>query len=255
MDAIYSEYNPGAIAVGSFLEDKEVLNIYVAGVVSPLENDYTYKTYIDYKQGCKEISETLKDKGIKKIGMLKVNQEFAELCKIGLKEVYPDLVVESYNPGETNLRTALLKLTSEDSEAIVNVAFPDDTLTSIRQLRELGSDIIYAGVSDGIPFSLIEEKSPLLDNIIVFGMPDVSEEFALNVGEEVLAYPPYALGYLHTKQIVRALVECDKDLVCSMQELDSSKPDSIIGFQGFNDRVAIFDMPIQEWNGNEFVDI
>ena len=37
VDAIYAEFNPAAISVGSFLKDKKLLYVYDAAVISPLK--------------------------------------------------------------------------------------------------------------------------------------------------------------------------------------------------------------------------
>lgn len=77
VDAIYVDFNPAAISVGSFLIGKDLLFVYDAAVVSPLEgNPGAYKTYLDYREGCKQVSQKFLSEGVEEMGVLKVNLEF-----------------------------------------------------------------------------------------------------------------------------------------------------------------------------------
>ena len=58
VDAIYAEFNPAAISVGSLVKDKNILFVYDAAPTSPLKDSpYTYKTYLNYQEGCREIAK------------------------------------------------------------------------------------------------------------------------------------------------------------------------------------------------------
>ena len=125
VDGVYAEFNPAAISAGSFLKGKDVLYIYDAAIISPLENNpYAYKTYLDYKEGCRQISSKFREEGIEKMGVLKVNLEFGEICLEGAEEVYGENVsVEAYNLGDQDFKTQILKLNQEGVGAIINVGF------------------------------------------------------------------------------------------------------------------------------------
>jgi len=71
--------------------------------------------------------------------------------------------------------------------------------------------------------------------------------------KEIFAYEPVAIGYLHTMQMGKALNECKLDIACAREKVGNSEPSNIIGFKGFTDRVAQFDIQIQEWQDGEFV--
>src|SRR3990172_2543749 len=88
VDAIYADFNPAAIAISSFLKDKNKLFVYDAAVTSPLKDSTNnFKTYLDYQEGCKGVATKFKNQGVAKIGYLKLNLEAGELCGAGIQEV------------------------------------------------------------------------------------------------------------------------------------------------------------------------
>jgi ABC-type branched-subunit amino acid transport system substrate-binding protein len=252
VDAIYAEYTPAAMAISSFLQDKNILFLYDAAIESPLEtSDNYYKTYIDYKANCKKAATRLKDEGVTSIGLLKMNLEFAELCKQGLEEVYPDLQVESYNPGEKDFRTMLNKM--KDVEAVFNPAFPGEVQASLKQIKELGMDMKFVTNYDSLQGDFINKNPGVLENVYIFGFPEVSQEFLRRIDSEIAAPEAAAVAYIHLKQMTEAVNACNDDLECVKQEMNNAKASDIVGFEGFENRIAIFEMPIKKWEGNSFV--
>src|SRR3989344_2255851 len=134
VDALYADFNPGAIATASVLKGKDKLFVYDAAIESPLaDSPYTFKTYLDYRAGCAALAKKFKDADISTIGYLKVNLEFGELCLEGLKSVYGDFVIaEGYILGDLDFRTQLTKLKAKDVGAIVNVGFEGDSYNTLR---------------------------------------------------------------------------------------------------------------------------
>ena len=252
VDAVYSEFAPAAHAVSSFLQDKEILHVYDAAVDSLLsDSDLNYRTYIDYRENCLESALYLKRKGVERVGMLKMNLEFAELCKQGVLEVYPDAVVFSYNPGEKDFRTMLAKMNGV--EAVFNPSFSGEAQASLVHMHELGFDIYLVVPSDALLGGFVESNKNLLDKVVTFGFPDVGQDFLDRLPEGVVAPEAAAVAYTHLMQMARAIDQCGEDLVCVREKMDSSVASDEIGFQGFRDRRAVFDVPIKQWNGSGFV--
>ncbi len=261
VDAIYSEFNPAAIAVTSFLKDKEILHLYDAAPTSPLvETPNAYKTYIDYKVSCEKTAEILKSRGIERVAVLKLNMEFGDLCLEGLRNIYPNAVSESYNMGEKDFRSILLKLKQSNPEAIYNVSYQPETLASLRTIRELGLKVTFASLTEIISPDIIDAYSDDLEGSVLFGLPNVSSDFAQRLQKEfpnqtISNYQAAALAYIHLKQMAHALNDCNKELVCVKKELDEASPDRTIAFKGFTNRIAVFDTLIQEWKDGKLVDI
>ncbi|MDP1814595.1 MAG: ABC transporter substrate-binding protein [Leadbetterella sp.] len=260
--AIFSEFNPAAISITSFTKDKDVLHLYNAAPVSPLvESDNVYKSYLDYEYSCEKTATLLKNRGVNKVGMLKANLEFGDLCLKGVKKVFKEnTYVESYNPGNTDFRTLLTKLASNDVEAIFNISFQPETLTSLKTMDELGIKATFVGLSETITPEIVADYAKALEGSIMFGLPSVDEEFIVKVKA---AYPDKTIGanqaiaiaYMHAKQLANALDKCSGDIACAKEKLDVLENDSIIGFTGFQNRIAGFQTLIQEWQDGKFIDI
>lgn len=253
VNSIYAEFNPAAISVGSFLKDKNKLLVYDAAVTSPLrESDNFYKTYLDYQKGCKAIASKFKEQGVSKLGMLKVNLEFGEICFAGAKEIYGNnLFSESYNLGDTDFATQVLKLKNDGIGAMINTGFEGDTLNALKALRNLIFKIPYGTVDDTITDNVKKQYASELKATWSFGFKDVSSDFEKKVNIEssgrVLSYYGAAIAYTHIKQMVKSLAKCGDDLLCAKKEMNDQSGDSTVGFIGFKDRIANFDMAIKQY--------
>ena len=259
VDALYSEFNPAAIAVTSYAKNRDVLHLYDAASVSPLADDeYVYKTYIDYTTSCNRAATLAKNRGVERMGVLEIGQEIGVLCRDGVQQVFgTSTYVETYQVGDTDFRSQLTKLKSHDVQAVINVSFQPETLASLRQVRELDPDLLFLGVSDAVSPDIVDEYGDFLEGAIMFGLPAVSDEFRALVDTvgEVSDYSAAALAYIHTKQLAEVLHACADDLICARNKLGEAKPEPFAGFLGFTDRVAGFDVRIVEWKDGQFVDI
>lgn len=253
VEAIYSEFAPAGVTTSSYIKDKDVIHIYDAALESILdETPNNYKSYVDYQTNCKEVAQYLKNQGIEKVGLLEMNLEFAELCRFGLEEVYDDVIVEKYNPGETDFRTMLAKI--KDVEAIFNPAFPAEVQNSIIQKYQLGIDAYFITNSDAISKEFEEDLSQISEKVITFGFPEVDSEFLSRLDKGVPAPEASAVAYTHLTQLAKALDSCDnKDMVCIKSKLDNAIPTKEIGFKGFKDRSAVFDFNLKQWDDGKFV--
>ena len=258
---IYSEFNPPAIAISSLIKGSDILHVYDAAPISPLkDNPLVYKSYIDYVEGCRETARYLKNSGVTSIGVLRANVEFGELCEEGVKQVFgAGTVVEPYNLGTTDFRSALLKLSKARVGAIINASFPTEVMSALKQMRELDIAIPYATESDSISDDAIAREASFLEGVVAFGLPPASEAFVSRLHSELprenAGFPPAAaLGYIHAKHMAHALLAC-KEATCIRSSMDRSPAESVIAFQGFKDHVAQFSMPIQVFRGGAFVEV
>ncbi len=250
VDAIYAEFNPGAIAVGSYLKDKHIPFIYEAAAVSPLKDNLLfYKTYLNYREGCRSIAQKFKDEGAVKIGVLKVNLEFGEICQNGVVEVYGNnMISEGYNLGDTDFRTQLLKLNSQGAQAVINVGFEGDTANTLKVIKNLKYDLRYGTVDDSITNNVLKNYKSELEGAWTFGFKDISPDFQ-NKLKKYNVSSPYgaALAYTHLKQLVEALSKCGDDITCVSQSLDRSPADNAIGFIKYVNHIADLNMNIRKY--------
>jgi len=261
---IYSEFNPASIAVSSFLENKNVFHLYDSAAMSPLsKGPYNFKTYLDYQDSCADVSKYIKEnRGIKRVGVLKMNIEHGELCLKGIQDVFglENVFVESYNPGITDYRSLINKIKNKNIDAIFHASFQPETLASLRQLDELGINALFIGLAETITPDVAKEYSNLIMDDIFFGLPMIENDLVqridvANGDKSVADYNAAALGYLHMLQLGRALDNCNQDNECIAEYLLKSDPVESVGFRGFKDRVAKFDNRIVQFTKDNFVEV
>jgi ABC-type branched-subunit amino acid transport system substrate-binding protein len=259
VDAIYSEFNPAAVSVSSFLENRDVFHMYAASVVSPLEsNPDMYKTYLDYRESCKEMATVLQSEGVERVGLMKVSLEFGNLCLEGIEAVYSDnVVVKSFDSGANDLRTQITQLSNSDAETIVVPALKPDTKLFVRQSQQLGINTNFAILKETVDSSMVQDYSDHLENSYVFGLPTVADDFRQKINSEydtpVGDLQAAALGYLHTKQIANAMSECENaSKECVADQVSQAQPDDIIGFKGFDGQIAVFDTVVKKFSNGKF---
>ncbi len=253
VDAMYVEFNPGAIVAASIFKDRSIPMIYDAAITSPLkESEYFFKTYLDFQAGCRTIAQKFKDEGMKKIGMLKINLEAGELCFLGVKEVFGDeVVVEGYNMGDTDFRTQILKIKNSGVTAVINAAFEDGTYNTLKVIHDLGYNLKFGTVDDTITEKITSAYGKELKGAWTFGFRDVGDGFKSKV--DALAkrsfgtYYGAAIAYTHVTQLAQALAVCDKETKCVTNKIANSTASSIIGFRGFENRIANLDMQTKQY--------
>lgn len=254
VDAMYVDLNVGAITAGSVLQDKNILYLYDAAVESPLASSPTrFKTYLDFKGGCQAMATQFKNNGVKTMGILKVSSESGELCAEGVKSVFGEnAVVESYNLGDTDFRTQLLKFKSKNVQAFTNVGFEGDILNTLSAMKQSNFEVPFGTVTDSITPKVISMHGAEMKGSLSFGFSDVDQNLVAkfvkaNGGKELSSNYAAALGYIHTKQIAKALSVCKKDVACASKAFASSNPEESIGFQSFAKNIAQFKMEIKKY--------
>lgn len=253
VNGLYAEFNPAAISAGSFVKDKSLLYTYDAAVTSPLDgNPLAFKTYLDYQAGCKAIAEKFQSEGITKVGFLKVNLEFGDLCQAGLKEVFgAQLSSEAYTLGDTDFKTQILKFKTAGVGAVVNVGFEGDTLNTLKAMKEQNLKVPYGSVDDTITSNVTTQYATEMKGAWTFGFAKVDPTFSAKIKQEtdktLSTEFAAAIAYTHLKQMVKALDKCNNDTTCAASEMANSTADGTIGFNMFTDRIANLDMTVKQY--------
>ncbi len=244
VDAFYVEFNPGTYTVSPFLKDKNKIMLYDASPTSPLlESDNYFKTYLDYEKGCEQMANKFKLDGVTKIASLQPKIEFGDLCTKGVQKVFTNATVENYNLGDDS-KNLVTKLNQQGIEAIINTGFEADTANILKAIGETNSKIRIGVTTDTLTPTVKKQYSKELKGSYNFGFGAISNEFINKVkaiDPSVTSYDAAALGYIHAKQLVTSLVDCQKELNCTKDKISKSKPESIIPFQNFVDRKANFE--------------
>ncbi len=253
VNAVYAEFNPAAVSIGSFMKSQNKVFVYDAAVTSPLDgNNNAFKTYLDYQAGGKAVAEKFKAEGITKMGVLKVNLEAGDLFLKGVKEVYgDDTIVESYDLGATDLSTQVLKLKEAGAGAVLTSAFEADTLAALKAMQTLEYHVPYGTVDDSITDNVKTKYPNEIKGAWTFGFPDVNADFEAklkaNSTKTLATEYGAAITYTHVKQMVEALDQCKNDTVCASGKIAKSAPDNTIGFNKFVNQIADLNMVIKNY--------
>lgn len=266
VDAVYSELNPTAASVSSFVKNFNTINIYNDAPVSLLrQGSNIYKTHIDYEEGCQRAAGLLQQRGVQKVGVLKINLEVGDLCEQGIRKVFRDKAfAQPYDPGTSDFGPHLLKLKKENIQALFNISPPKETFASLKNSRELGVNVTFVGALESASPEIIKQNSSFLEGTIFFGFSPsllpggagfeekLKKEFP---DKNVSSYAAAALVYIHSKQLVRTFKECNKDQECVKVKMEQAPADPSLGFMGFVNRAAKFNISVQEWKNGQFVEI
>lgn len=253
VQGLYAELNPAAVAAGSVVKDKDVLFLYDAAIESPLASSpTTFKTYLDFKKGCAEMAAQFKNQGITNVGVLQTKLEFSELCSEGIKSVLgPNVAIETYNVGDQDVRTQILKLKSKNVKAVINAGFEGDVISTLSAMQKSNLKVPFGTVTDSMTDKVIAAYPAETKGSISFGFKDVDQKLidrlvASNNGKVLGNNYAAALGYFHMKQLARSLSACRGNVQCAGVKLAASPQDDSVGFQKYVNRIANLDILVKQ---------
>jgi len=167
---------------------------------------------------------------------------------------------ETFNPGTTDFRTMLTKLKGEGAQAIFVGSFSTDQITALKNMRTLGMNIPFVGTTDLDTPEVISQNNELLQGVVVFGLPVVSQVFLDKVhaafpGRNITNEQAAGLAYVHLKQMAEALSACGDNMDCVRSHMDNAVPAPDIGFHGFKAHIADFDVLINQFQDGKFIKV
>ena len=255
VDGLYAEFNPATYAITPYLKnlkDNNTLFMYYAAPTSPLDElPYAFKSYFDYAKGCKDLAQKYKSQGIEKMGVLKVNMEFGEICNTAIKGVYgSNTITESYDALSADYKTQVLKLKNADVGAIINVAFEGDTITSFKAMKENNFIVPYGTVSDSVGNDTKSAYPDMIKNVTTFGYIDLDPAFSARVkqvagNKSLTSEYPAAEAYIQIMNMVKAIDGNQGDIKTIASKMAKSSSQKLLGFGGYDkNRQAILKMEI-----------
>lgn len=211
VDAIFSDFTGPSIAAAPLAREAGVLFLYSAVAVSALSaNPDAFKTFLDYRLACRIVTDYWKNNGIQRIGMLKPNTEFGELCLRGAQAADENVSFEAFDPGD-EVRTQILALKARKVQAIINPGYEPDHLRMFKALQSYQYFPLISMQEDDISPASKNAYPELMKLATFFGFESVSPRLheilierggALSLHSEV----PAGLSYLqHWADLQRAL--------------------------------------------------
>jgi len=254
--ALYSNFTPTAVAISPIVKSAKMLWIYTGAALSPvITNPHSFKSYLDYKQGCRKVAAVFKEQGLSSIGLLKPISEFGDLCLEGATSVYPNLSSSEYVMGE-EVKTQVLKLKSKGVQAIINASYEGDFINMLKALSQIQFRVPFGAEETSFTPKAQKEYGMLVDEVLFYGMPMPSAAFIKEVekydSENPLSGIEHAgMTCLHLRQIYEAVSRCPSgDIDCQVAQLKASAPSDDFDFLRWDERrIAVYDWALKRWQG------
>jgi ABC-type branched-subunit amino acid transport system substrate-binding protein len=255
--AIYAEFTPIAMVLAPLAKKSNKLMIYRSGSNSIVNVGPTiFKTYFDFKAGCRLVAQHFLRRGFKRISILRLDMEPGQLCYEGLVQEVPPHSDQVFNSGE-RLNTHVLKAKQSASEALIVMGYEPDLLSVMKAMQDLDFKIPLGTVESAVSQKVLKEFPALSENLRIFGMPPVDSEFVARVRQQnpensLVHIDAVASAYVHVHQLFRILKRCGSQHVnCQLQELKNSAPEKIIRFKGWRGQLADFPPVLRYWKSGE----
>lgn len=255
VDAIYSNFSPIAVAIAPVVKSSGKLWVYTGAAMSPVtSNGSAFKSYLDYRQGCRAIVSAWQERGLRTIGILKPISEFGDLCAAGAASFGGIIKTFDYALGD-EVKTQVLKLKAEGVEAILNATYEGDFLNMLKALFQLQYRVPLGAEDTSFTPKAQSQYGTLVDEIIFYGMPTPASWFIDEVKkydrDNALSGIEHAgMAYLHIRQLYTAIAACQRgDVACPVEKLKSAAPEPDFGFLSWDDEhIAVFNWAVKSWH-------
>lgn len=261
VDALYVDFTVISVAVSSIAQVNKKLMVYAAAAESVAKsNSFAFKTYSNYNQGCEALAREFKKRGIERIGVLKAETEYGELCFSGVKKVYNTIVEQAYKQGEI-VSAQMLSFKGKDIQAIINGSFEGDVVNMLRAARNLGYKVMVGAAEDTFTTKLRADFGDILEGSMSFGLQRLSDKMIekarkIEGGDRLVGYEGVGLGYVHIKQIYSAVDACEtRSINCLVDKLSKSAADNEVGFEGWKDRIAQLRTTVKQYKNGNFQNV
>ncbi len=247
VDAVFSDFAAPSIAISELVEQQGKILLYAAAARSILTtNKFAFKTYLNYIDGCKLLSERALARGAKRIAHLKPISEFGDLCEQGVIQVIPKHELAEFNYG-ADVLTQIKKFQSKKVDAIISMAYVPDLHNLVKALSQYNFKPKIFTSTETVTPELLKQFPSFKGQFVGFGYPKTPDHFVQKVrtsfpSREINYAPTVLATYVHIKQLYHALSICStKGIECQVKELGEVK-DSEFGIFTFKEREA--DVPI-----------
>jgi ABC-type branched-subunit amino acid transport system substrate-binding protein len=257
-EAILCDTTPPCLAVAPILEKAKKLMLYQAPVISiAATSPYAFRTFLDYEDGCRRIAEYWRSRGIERVGHIKLNTEFGELCLKGAQSVFPAQIVFPYDT-TNDVKPFLMRFKSDGVQAVFQTGYEADFLARIRASSELRAAFL-ASIPKPLMTPAVLEAAKAggeLDTLISFGFQAVPPEFeerlraaGLFIGTNNIESA--LIGWSNVHRAVAAIRSCPTDAIeCQAGVLQKEDSERTLGFLGWSNRSAVYDYALQTAAGN-----
>ena len=155
VNAIITMFDPAANIVGPMASANKIIHFGQSWFPQYVTDEYNYNVYADMKEEAQLIANYLANKKIKKVYLFTVNQTGfiggTDILKQLLKEQSIEYQETTFNFGQTDFRTDIVKAKSFEAQAYIIGAFAPEADILTKQLKQInGEDIIITGLDLGL---------------------------------------------------------------------------------------------------------
>ncbi len=231
VDAIITMFDPAANIVGPMASANKIIHFGQSWFPQYVTDEYNYNVYADMKEEARLIANYLDEKEIKKAYLFTVNQTGfiggTDILKKLLQE--KDIIYQetTFNFGQTDFRTDIVKTKSFGATAYIIGAFAPEADILTKQLKQInGEDIIITGLDLGLNIA-----NKRLYEGSVFGSPAIPNKHFLAAYQTKFNDENYlfgaTVGYVSFNAIVHAFENApylDKQHIAFFLNSQSSIP-------------------------------
>ncbi|MFH1402374.1 MAG: ABC transporter substrate-binding protein [Patescibacteria group bacterium] len=251
---VFTSVSGVALAISPLANSNQIIqmDIVAASPNYATPNDFTFRTGVNSYLFAEKMSSVLIDKEIKEVALLFVNSEYG----VGYKDVfvreYERLggkikIIESFNQGEKDFRTQLLKIKDKQTAILVLISLQKETPPLLKQMDELNfnipiyTDVYTAELSENLG-ARNAENMIYLKPIVDFGDKEnlIANKFREDYLKKYNTEPDFmsAQGYDGLRLLVEAMGKCEnlEDTECIKNNLYK-----ITDFQGAIGKNLSFD--------------
>lgn len=193
-------------------ESKMVL---VGGSISPgilASAEYTLRVFYNLEQALERMSGLIKQKEWEEVAVLYQNGEAWERQVQGLEKMGVEFSIkEAFNSGETDFRTQLFKIKSENPEVVIVLGYGNNLPIIMKQRQETGLEAVILGGLDFVELPTDTDRS--LFEGAVFVVPKLITEgkkgdFAVRFENKFGYWPSHQAAYAYdAAQMLKAARE------------------------------------------------
>ncbi len=238
-------------------EDKVVqMAIFASGAPYSKPDDLTFRISAASALETKVMADFIKDTGVKKVGIIYLNNEFGISFKDAFKNDLANnksstqiVAEEGFLVETSDFRTPLLKMKDNKADAVYIVGTAMHYANILKQSREIGLKVQFIGMRAAEDPVLIKNAAQLAEGLVYTysfdensGVPE-AKKFAVRFREKYGVDPDgYAAeGYDGFKLLALAFINCGKDNTCVKSWLENLNDyKSVFGDIDFDNNGDIF---------------
>lgn len=235
VDAVITETSGPGNIVSPLTQQNKILHIGIASDANIAKGEYNFIDWTSPKEENRAFIQELKNRGIKKIAIIALNQQGivaiiddmkSKLQGTGIEITYDEL----FNPGQKDFRTILLKARESNPDIYFMQSLSPELELSVKQAQELGINNITT--IEAFEFS---SQPELFNGYWYVSAAEPNQEFNNKYQQKYNKMPPLASPncYDAFNLIVKSYEDAGKNLGANEKPTTKQAADDLTNIKGF----------------------